>query len=123
MKRYYDYNTEEVYTEDELYAFWVQESQLDYPDFKKWLEEAFGKNGTLEKIADDWDIDNKRKWTALKIAPMINRTYEDTLKALRELKVHDNWTEEDILTRPTDCNELAEIVDEYFEERGVMYDS
>ena len=116
-RRFYDTESEEIFTEDELYCFWAQEDAFDYPNFNQWLAEAAGKNGTLEELASDEQVDNKRKWTALKIVTETGYNFEEVLDILRELNVHGNWSIEDIRYRPVDIDELVEIVEEKIERR------
>ena len=112
MKKYYDIENEEILTEDQLYAFWVQSDKLDYPDFKIWLANATGKNGTLEEIAPDYEIENLRRWDATKMAASTNLKYEDILEVLRKYKVHGTWTMYEIYNRPVDIDELTEMVEQ-----------
>ena len=66
----------------------------------------------IEEIASTYEIDNKRKWTALKIAVRTGLDYEAVLKVLREWNVHGNWTHWEIINRPVDIEELAELITE-----------
>ena len=65
-----------------------------------------------EEIAPDYEIDNKRKWTALKIAAQTDFDYEKVLEVLRKWNVHGNWTNLELANRPVNINELAELVAE-----------
>lgn len=112
MKKYYDIESEEIFTEDQIYAFWVQSEKLDFPDFEKWLKEVTGPNGTLEEIAPEYEIENFRKWTAIRIAAQSEMKYEDILKVLRKNNVHGNWTMYEIYNRPVDMDELREMVEQ-----------
>lgn len=64
----------------------------------------------------EWLLENKRKWTALKIAIYTGYDVEEILKILQDLKIHGNWTDEELKTRPANIEELADIVAEYIEE-------
>ena len=112
MKKYYDTVSEEVFTEEQLSAFWWQSKRLDYPDYNQWLAEATGKNGTLEKIASDYEIENLRRWTATKIAAQSEMKYEDILEVLQKYNVHGNWTMWEIYNRPVGVDELQEMVEQ-----------
>lgn len=117
MKRYYDTENEEVYTEDQLYAFWVQDSQFDYPNFKKWLEEASGKNGTLEKIADDWKVNTLRKSVANDISCK-EMPYDKVIEAMNKMELFNKWTDYEVNNRPIDVDGIADMIAEYWESEG-----
>ncbi len=60
---------------------------------------------------------NKRKWTASKLAMRMDYGYAEILTALEEMNVHGNWTEEDFQDgRPVFYDELEELVTERLEE-------
>ena len=65
-----------------------------------------------EETAPEFEIDNLRKWTAVKIAAGTDMQYEKVLEVLRKLNVHGNWTMYEILNRPVNIDELTEIVEE-----------
>lgn len=114
MRKFYDLEHEEIFTEDQLSAFYAQregDHEL-YPTFESWLKEITGKNGTLEEIASDYEIDNKRKWTATKIAAQTDLDYEEILEVLRKWNVHGTETMYEIVNRPVDVDELAECVEQ-----------
>ena len=69
-------------------------------------------NGSLEEIAPDSVIENKRRWTATKIAANSEMKYEDILNVLQKWNVHGNWTMWEINNRPTDYDELQEMVEQ-----------
>lgn len=115
VKKYYDTESEEVFTEDQIYAFWVQSEKLDFPDFEKWLKEVTGPNGTLKEMPSDWELENKRRWTAVKVAANTGYDYLKVLEILREINAHGNWTAEEIASRPVDIEEMSEIVSEEME--------
>lgn len=77
----------------------------------------FDKNGSLEEIAPNYEIENRRKWTATKIAAQSEMKYEDILNVLQKYNVHGNWTMYEINNRPTDIDELQEMVEQ---ELGLM---
>ena len=64
-----------------------------------------------EEIAPAYEIDNKRKWTAVKIAAQIGFDYEKVLEVLRRWNVHGTETMYEIVNRPVDIEELAECVE------------
>ena len=122
MKRYYDIDHDKYYTEDELrqdYETRKRNGEIDpviYDKFEYYLNACLVENnGNLQKIASEWDIENKRRWTALKIARQSSYSYEQILPVLQEMDVHGNWTEEEILIRPVNIDELQEIVEERLE--------
>lgn len=65
------------------------------------------KNLYGEEIAPDYEIDNKRKWTALEIAAQT-----DFDEVLRKWNVHGTETMWEIVNRPVDIEELAECVEQ-----------
>ena len=114
MRKYYDTESNEIYTEDQLSAFWFQSERLDNPDFDKWLAKATGKNGTLELIAPDYEIENLRRWAAKEIARNSDIPYDDILECLRENNVFGTRTMYEINNRPVDLDELQEIIEEQY---------
>ena len=70
------------------------------------------KNLYGEEIAPDYEIDNKRKWTALEITVQTDFDYEKVLEVLRKWNVHGTETMWEIVNRPVDIEELAECVEQ-----------
>ena len=70
------------------------------------------KNLYGEEIAPDYEIENKRKWTALKISAQTDFDYEKVLEVLRKWNVHGTETMWEIVNRPVDIEELAECVEQ-----------
>lgn len=66
----------------------------------------------MEELAPEWDIENKRKWTAMKIASQSEIDYVDVLNVLQKYNVHGNWTTWEINNRPVDYDELQEMVEQ-----------
>lgn len=118
MKKYYDIDHDKVYTEDELrtdYETRKRNGELEeiYDTFEYYLEACMTRNnGSLEEIAPDTEIENKRRWTATKISSQSDMKYEDVLKVLRKWNVHGTWTKWEINNRPTDYDELQEMVEQ-----------
>lgn len=119
MRKFYDIDHDKVWTEDELRKehkrliaedFTEDEKEI-YSDFDYWLQCCTDKNGSLDEIAPEYEIDNKRKWTALTIAAQTDLDYEDVLKVLRKWNVHGTQTMWEIINRPVDIEELAECVE------------
>jgi len=65
-----------------------------------------------ETIAPEYEIENRRRWTATKIASQSDMKYEDILEILQRHNVHGNWTIWEINNRPVDYDELQEMVEE-----------
>lgn len=65
-----------------------------------------------EEIAPKHEIDNKRKWTALKISAQTDFDYEKVLEVLRKWNVHGTETMYEIVNRPVDIEELVECVEQ-----------
>lgn len=124
MNKYYDIDHDKIYTEDELRADYEERKancEIDpviYDTFEYYLNACMTENnGSLKRIASDIDIDNKRKWTALKISAQTDYEYNEVLNVLRKLNVHGNWTVDDIIHRPVNIDELVEIVEEEMERK------
>lgn len=66
----------------------------------------------MEELASEWDIENKRRWTAMKIASQSEIDYVDVLNVLQKYNVHGNWTAWEINNRPVDYDELQEMVEQ-----------
>ena len=79
--------------------------------FERFLERALSKNGDLEEVADDYSIENRRRWTATKIASQSEFSYGDILNVLQKYNIHGNWTAWEINNRPVDYDELTEMVE------------
>lgn len=60
----------------------------------------------------EWLLENKRKWTALKISAQTDFDYEKVLEVLRKWNVHGTETMWEIVNRPVDIEELAECVEQ-----------
>lgn len=75
-------------------------------------KESNMKNLYGEEIAPDYEIDNKRKWTALEITVQTDFDYEKVLEVLRKWNVHGTETMWEIVNRPVDIEELAECVEQ-----------
>ena len=115
MKKYWDYEHNKTITEPELKAEYEtlrKNGETEQPDFASYEKEVTGKNGTLELIAPDYEIENLRKWTAVKIAAQSEAKYEDILAVLRKYNVHGNWTMYEINNRPVDIDEMQEMVEQ-----------
>lgn len=115
MKKYIDYEHNTIITEQELKAEYEtlrKNGETKQPDFTSYEKEVASKNGTLELIAPDYEIENLRKWTAVKIAAQSEAKYEDVLEVLRKYNVHGNWTMYEINNRPVDIDELQEMVEQ-----------
>ena len=118
MRKFYDVDHDKVYTEEELRADYEErrrngELEDFYDTFGYYLEACMTRNnGSLEEIAPDSVIENKRRWTATKIASQSEMKYEDILNVLQKWNVHGNWTMWEINNRPTDYDELQEAVEQ-----------
>ena len=118
MKKYYDIDHDKVYTEDELktdYETRRSNGELEdfYDTFECYLEACMTRNnGSLEEIAPDYEIENKRRWTAVKIAAQSDMKYENILNVLQKWNVHGTWTMWELSNRPTDYDELQEMVEQ-----------
>lgn len=117
MNKYYDVDHDKIYTEDELRADYEQRKSAReladfYDTFEYYLESCMTKNnGSLELIAPDYEIENKRRWTATIISTQIEMNYDDVLEILHKYNVHGTWTMWEICNRPTDYDELREMIE------------
>jgi hypothetical protein len=118
MKKYYDVDHDKIWTEEELrkdYGQRKRNGELEdfYDTFEYYLESCMTRNnGSLEPIAPDYEIENRRRWTATKIATNSDMKYEDILNVLRKYNVHGTWSMYEIINRPVDYDELQEMVEE-----------
>ena len=64
----------------------------------------------------EYERENLRRWTAVRIAAKTGLKFEEILKILQDMGVHGNWTMEEIYHRPVDINELIELVEERINE-------
>lgn len=69
-------------------------------------------NSYGELIAPDYEIENIRKWAALRISTGSEFKYEDILDVLRKYNVYGSWTMYEIINRPTDIDELQKLVEQ-----------
>ena len=122
MNKYYDIDHDKIYTEKELHTDYeerIASGELDpviYNNFNYYLNSCLTENnGSLELIASDYEIENKRRWTATKIAAQSEMNYEDILQILHKFNVHGTWTSWEIANRPTDYDELRELVEQELE--------
>lgn len=117
MRKFYDTVSEEIFTEEQLSAFYAQgegDREL-YPTFESWLQEITGKNGTLEEIAPDSEINRLRKSVARDIARDTDLDYDQILEIMNNWNVFGTWTIWEINHRPVDVDELSEIILEQIE--------
>ena len=116
MRKFYDVDHDKIYTEDELRADYEDrkrngEIEDFYDTFECYLEACMTRNnGSLEEIAPDYEIENKRRWTAMKLSVMTGYFYDDILNVLHRLNIHGNWSAWEIANRPVDLDELAELI-------------
>lgn len=114
MKRFREENGN-IITEDELekeFNKLKKTGDTEAETFAEYKRNCLEKNGTLEIVANDYDIENKRRWTATKIAAQSDMKYGDILNVLQKYNVHGNWTPWEINNRPVDYDELTEMVEQ-----------
>jgi len=118
-KSYYNVDTNETWTEEEIreeFNALKRNGELEdfyEDDFEYYLKNCLVENnGSLQEIAPDYEIENRRRWTATKIAAQSEMKYEDILNVLQKYNVHGNWTMYEINNRPTDIDELQEMVEQ-----------
>ena len=117
MNRYRNIENDEVLTEDELrkeYETRKRSGDLEdcYDTFGYWLHCCMTyNNGSLEKIAPDYEINRLRRDVAMEIA-CEEMPYGEVLDVLQRLNFFGNWTEYELNHRPVDVDELREIVEQ-----------
>ena len=117
MNRYHNIENDEVLTEDELreeYKTRKRNGDLEdcYDTFEYWLHCCMTyNNGSLEKIAPDYEINRLRRDVAMEIA-CEEMPYGEVLDVLQRLNFFGNWTEYELNHRPVDVDELREIVEQ-----------
>lgn len=55
-------------------------------------------------------LELRRRWTAVKVAALTGIDYEKILREIRSMGIHGNWTENELVNRPVDIREVAELV-------------
>ena len=117
MNKYKNIENDEIYTEDELreeYETRKRSGDLEdyYDTFGYWLNCCMTyNNGSLEKIASDYEINRLRRDVANDIACK-EMPYGEVLGVLQRLNFFGNWTEYEIYHRPVDIDEAREIVEQ-----------
>lgn len=114
MKRYLCIDNDMIYTEDEIRRDYEQlvKAGMEHGTFEYYLECCLTRNnGSLEEIADDYEIERLRRDVASDIA-CDEMPYAEVLEVLQKLGWFDGWTPWEIAHRPIDVDEIAEIVAE-----------
>lgn len=116
MKRYLCIDNDMIYTEDEIRRDYEQLVKAGEEDpegtFEHYLESCLlVNNGSLEPIADDYEIRRLRRDVAADIA-CDEMPYAEVLEVLERLGWFGAWTPWEIVHRPINIDEIAEIVAE-----------
>ena len=88
--------------------------QTEAEDFSDYVINCREKNGSIDLIASDDAIKEKREDSARRVADMTGYNYHDVIKLFNELGIHSTWTSYELYHRPVDYDELAEMVSEEF---------
>lgn len=116
MNRYRNIENDEVLTEDELreeYETRKRNGDLEdyYDTFGYWLNCCMTyNNGSLEKIAPNYEINRLQRGVAMEIACGDEIPYGEVLEILQQYNCFGNWTEYELNHRPVDVEELREMV-------------
>jgi len=112
MTRYHDVDRDVVITEDELRAEYenkVANGETEYDSFPVYREACMTyNNGSLEKIAEDWEINRLRREIAWEIVAETEIEPKKVLDWMESNEVFGNWTAWEIGHRPVDIMELIE---------------
>ena len=118
MDRYYNVDTGEIWTEEEIreeFNALKRNGELEdfyEDDFEYYLKNCqLENNGSLEKIAPDWMINRLQRQVAEDIATA-DMPYGDVLEVIQKYNWFGNWSTWEINNRPVDVDELTEMVEE-----------
>lgn len=116
MKRYLCIDNDMIYTEDEIRRDYEQLVKAGEEDpegtFEHYLESCLTRNnGSLEEIADDYELERLRRDVASDIA-CDEMPYGEVLEVLQRLRVFGNWSPWELVNRPVNIDEVTEIVAE-----------
>ncbi len=117
--RYRDIWSEKVFTEDELrkeFEILKANGETDAENFGQYLTNCLGKNGSLEKVADDWRIHKMQESVATDIACK-EMPYDKCLEIIQRFQMFESWTDYEINNRPVDVDDISEMV---AQELGLM---
>ncbi len=116
--KYYDVDTEKIWTESELrrdYEERKREREIDseiYDTFEYYLNSCLlENNGSLERIADDWKIHGLQKSVANDIACK-EIPYEKALAIIQKWKIFETWSNYEINNRPVNVDALRESIEQ-----------
>lgn len=113
MKRYRDFETDEILTTADLEAEYLRlkaNNNTEAENFGEYLSNCL--EGTLEEIAPDHAIERLRKSVAKDLATR-ETPYEEILEKLNEYGFFSNWTIWEINNRPVDLREIEDIIYDY----------
>lgn len=114
MKRYLCIDNDMIYGEDEIRRDYEQlvKAGMEHGTFEYYLECCLTRNnGSLEPIADDYELERLRRDVASDIA-CDEMPYEKVLEVLQKLDVFGNWSRWELTNRPVNIDEVTEIVAE-----------
>jgi len=121
MIRYHNIDNDTVITEEELrdeYEEKVANGEADdYDNFMAYREACMiYNNGSLEKIADDWEINRLRRAVAWDIISATEIDAQKVMDWMEDNDVFGNWTAWEINHRPVDVEELIECAEQMLSE-------
>lgn len=118
MDKYYNVDTGEIWTKEEIreeFDALKRNGELEdfyEDDFEYYLKNCLlENNGSLEKIAPDWMINQRQRQVAEDIATA-DMPYGDVLEVIQKYNWFGNWSEWEINHRPVDVDELTEMVEQ-----------
>lgn len=118
MSKYYNVDTGEIWTEEEIreeFDALKRNGDLEdfyEDDFEYYLKNCLVENnGSLQKIAPDWMINQQQRIVAKDIAT-VDMPYNEVLEVLQRYNWFGNWSFWEINNRPVDIDEITEMVEQ-----------
>lgn len=121
--KYYNVDTGEILTEEEIreeFDALKRNGELEdfyEDDFEYYLKNCLVENnGSLQKIAPDWMINQQQRIVAKEIAT-VDMPYNEVLEVLQRYNWFGTWSFWEINNRPVDIDEITEMVEQELERR------
>lgn len=116
--KYYNVDTGEILTEEEIreeFDALKRNGELEdfyENDFEYYLKNCLVENnGSLQKIAPDWMINQQQRIVAKEIAT-VDMPYNEVLEVLQRYNWFGTWSFWEINNRPVDIDEITEMVEQ-----------
>lgn len=118
MDKYYNVDTGEIWTKEEIreeFDALKRNGELEdfyEDDFEYYLNNCLiENNGSLQKIAPDWMINQRQRQVARDISTT-DMPYSDVLEVLQKYNWFGNWSFWEINNRAVDIDEITEMVEQ-----------